>query len=317
MPDTNDLLDDLLLPDEGDTNDGELQFDPEEIREMKEQIANISKEKQGLLKATQSERQKRQELQGRLDQITTTLNSMLAQREELKAQTQSQKDEATLRRGIPIEYDDDGDGFIPEEGVKKMISPYEEKIAALEEELQATRQGVSQQQEYNETVASLVSQKPEYNDAHRVYTKARKWISDRVADWSAQNGWRGPMNSAQALTHVIDDDFDVEFKEHFPGMDAFTITVAEDSPKHFLRMLESTSNALGETAPAPRDSRFQRVMSKPSSLGRSANAKGDASSLSEKVGNLSATDILGFGDAEIDALSNYLREDEQKDGINW
>jgi hypothetical protein len=316
MPE-RDLLDDLLLPDDGDTDDGDFKFDPEDIREMKEQIANISKEKQGLLKATQSERQKRQELQGRLDQITTTLNSMLAQREQLKAQTQSQKDEATLRRGIPIEYDDDGDGYIPEEGVKKMISPYEEKIAALEEELAATKQGVSQRDEYNETVAHLVSQKPEYDDAHRVYKNARKWISDRVADWSAQNGWRGPMNSAQALTHVIDDDFDVEFKEQFPGLDAFTITVAEDSPKHFLRMLESTSSALNATAPAPRDGRFQRVMNKPSSLGRSANAKGDVSSLAEKVGNLSATDILGFGDAEIDALSNYLRDDEEKDGIKW
>lgn len=310
---SDDLLDDLLLPKEEPKP--ELDFDPAEIKELKERMAIMEKEKQGLLKATQEERRKRQETRGRLDQITTTLNSMLDQREQLIAQSQRQKDEATLK-GIPVEYDDDGDGYIADEGVRKMMTPHEEKIAALEAELAATRQGVQAQQEYNETVAALVGENEAYEPAHRQYKTARKWISDRVADWSYQNGWQGPMNSAEALTNVIDDNFEAEFAERFPGMDAFTVTVAEDSPKHFRRMLAQTAKSLTDIEPAPKDSRFQRVIQKPSSLGKSANAKGNQSSLSEKLGNLSATDLLGFGDAEIEALTNHLR-DEEKDGIDW
>jgi hypothetical protein len=308
-----DLLEDLLLPDP-EPKDPELDFDPEDIKELKAQVGASEKEKQGLLKAVKEERSKRQEMSGRLDQITNTLNSMLDQREQLIAQSQAQKDEATLK-GIPVEYDDDGDGYINADNrLKEMISPHEEKIAALEAELEQTRAAVSAQNEYNETVNALVGEDEAYEPAHRQYKTARKWISDRVADWSVQNGWRGPMNSAEALTHVVDEDFENEFTERFPGMDAFTVTVAEDSPKHFRRMLAQTAKAQSDVAPAPKDSRFQRVINKPSSLGKSANAKGEAPSLSERMGNLSATDLLGFGDAEIEALTNHLRSEE---GIDW
>jgi hypothetical protein len=311
-----DLLDDLLLPDPEPEADPTGGIDPEELKELQALVQANEKEKQGLLKAVKEERSKRQEMGGRLDQITNTLNSMLDQRETL-IQSQNQKDEATLK-GIPVEYDDDGDGYINADNrLQEMISPHEEKVAALEKELAATRAAVAAQNEYNETVNALIGENEAYEPAHRQYKTARKWISDKVADWSVQNGWRGTMDSKEALTHVIDEQFEEEFATRFPGMDAFTVTIAEDSPKHFRRMLAQTAKALGDVQPAPKDSRFQRVINKPSSLGKSANAGAEKTSLSERMGSLSATDLLSFGDAEIEALTNHLRKEEQKDGIDW
>lgn len=311
----NDPLADLLMPKEEPKVD-DVTFDPKEVSDLKAVVEQMKTEKQGLLKATQEERRKRQEMKGRLDQVTTTVNSILEQRESLAdSQSQAAKDEATLD-GIPVEFTEDGDAFVPTDKLNSLTSKYEDEIAALKDELYATRDSQASQVEYDQAVAAMVGEKPEYAEAHRRYQASRKWISDRVTDWSKQNNVNRPLTSGEALTHVLDKDAELEFKEQFPDLDMVSITTAEDSPWHFKTMLQKTSDALNELVAAPKDSRFQRVVNKPSSLGKSANAQGGQPSLTEKLGSLSATDILKFSDAEIDALSRHLSE-EEKDGIDW
>jgi hypothetical protein len=50
------------------------------------------------------------------------------------------------------------------------------------------------------------------------------------------------------------------------------------------------------------DSRFQKVLDKPSTLGNQANAKAGQLSALEKVGNLKTEDIMNLSDAQIEAL---------------
>jgi hypothetical protein len=50
------------------------------------------------------------------------------------------------------------------------------------------------------------------------------------------------------------------------------------------------------------DSRFQKVLNKPSTLGNQANAKAGQLSVLEKVGNLKTEDIMNLTDAQIEAL---------------
>ena len=312
MPE-KDMLEDLLLP---VVEPKEPEFDPKEVTELKAQLADSEKAQQGLLKNVQEERRKRQELKGQLSQVTTTVNSMLEQRETLVAQSQTEKDEATLD-GIQVEFTEAGDAFLPREKLSEFTSPHEEKISTLEDELKATREAQALQLEYQQNVDAMVGAKPEYAEAHRQYQSARKWISDVVADWSYNHNVTQAMNSGDALTHVINEDVTNEFKTRFPELDIVTITTAEDSSWHFNNMLEKTSQALNSVEATPKDSRFQKVLNKPSSLGKSADAKGGEVSLAEKVGSLSATDILSFDDNQIEALSNHLKTDEEKDGINW
>jgi hypothetical protein len=80
-------------------------------------------------------------------------------------------------------------------------------------------------------------------------------------------------------------------------------------------MLKSTAERFGETKQP--DGRFRKVMSKPSGLGKSANAKGGELSLAERVGSLSATDIMKLSDEQLEALTKFMEDDEQRDGIEW
>jgi hypothetical protein len=306
-------FDDLLM-DEPD--DGDSQFDAKEVQTLKEQLATIEKEKQGLLKGVQDERRKRQEMKGRLDQVTTTVNSILEQREKLETQTQSQKDEDTIE-GIGLVMNDDGEYVLPKKALDDVVSPYQQKIEELEQELAMTKTDVQSNREYDNAVAAMVGEKPEYDPAFRQYKTARKWVSDQIANWSYNNGVQRALNSGEALSYAIDEEMVSEFNERFPGMDITTVVTAEDSPWHFKTMLQKTAESLDSIEPAPKDSRFRKVMQKPSSLGKSANARGGEESLTEKVGGLSASDIMNLDDRQIEALSRFMREDEEKGGIDW
>jgi hypothetical protein len=92
------------------------------------------------------------------------------------------------------------------------------------------------------------------------------------------------------------------------------VTTAEDSQHHFRQMLSHTADKL---APSEPDSRLTQVLNKPSGLGKSANAKAGEIPLSEKVSQLSATDIMNLTDAQIEALQKSLANEEQTDGIKF
>jgi hypothetical protein len=320
MPQDDLNLDDLLLPEGGikEKEDSNPAISQDEVHELREQIKLFEKEKKGLLNGIQEERRKRQEIKGRLDQVTTTVNSMLEQREQLIS-SQSQKDEDVLEN-ITLEVDEDGEYILPGNAIKqvleKRLAPLMEENTTLKQELAMLRDSTTSQQEYNAAVQAMVGEKPEYDAAHRVYQSARKWVSDRVAEWSYNNGVNRKLNSGEALS-ILGSDVTEEFQQQFPGLDLFTIVTAEDSQPHFQRMLAQTAEALQKVEPTPTNSRYQRVMQKPSSLGKSANAKGGEPTLAEKVGQLSATDIMNLDDGTADALTRFIREDEEKDGIDW
>jgi uncharacterized coiled-coil DUF342 family protein len=317
MPNENkdDLFDDILLETGGSTEDKDIDFDPKELKAMKETIGKLEKEKSGLLKGVQEERRKRQEINGRLDQVTTTVNSIL-ERREAALESQESKDSDTLK-GIQVEFTEDGDAFVPLEKLSPLTEKYEEKIEALEEELNNTRNAQTSTQQYNQEVEAMVGKKPEYQGAYQQYRYARKWVSDQLQDFIMDNGYDRPLTSGEALSFAIDENFRTEFASQFPDLDLVSIVTAEDSPWHFEQMLEVTSTALNDLKSAPSDSRFQRVMNKPSTPGKSANAKGGELSLVDRASNLSAADLLNMDSKQAEALERALRFEEENDGIEW
>jgi hypothetical protein len=308
-------FDDLLMD---DPESAETEFDAAEVKNLKEQLANLEKEKQGLIKGVQDERRKRQEMKGRLDQVTTTVNSILEQREQLAAQpSQAQSDRDTVE-GIVLPMNEDGEYYLPKNAMQEIIGPYQQRIEEVEQELAIARGEQASSREYDQAVQAMVGKKPEYDQAHKVYRTARQWVSKKVADWSYNNGVQRQLNSGEAMSYAITPDVVEEFGREFPGVDIGAIVTAEDSPWHFETMLERTSAALADIQPTPpTDSRFRRVIDKPSTPGKSANAQGGEPSLMEKVGGLSAEDLMNLDDTKVEALTRFLREDEEKDGINW
>lgn len=306
-------FDDLLMD---DVDDGGNDFDANEVKTLKEQLAASEKAQAGLLKNVQEERRKRQEIKGRLDQVTTTVNSMLEQREQL-IQSQSQQDKDTIE-SIALDMNEEGEYVLPKNvATKDDVTSYQERIDQLEQELANTRTQQESSREYDNAVAAMVGEKPEYDPAYRQYRTARKWVSDKVAEWSMNNGVQRALNSGEALSYAIDQEMIDAFSQQFPGLDITAVVTAEDSPWHFKTMLQKTADALSSVEPTPPDSRFRKVMQKPSSLGKSANAQAGQDSLMEKLGGMSATDIMNLDEQRVDALTRYMREDEEKDGINW
>ena len=305
--------DDFLNPPDPSAQDGGV-----DLKKLQETLDRLEEANKGLIKDLQKERGKRQQTQGRLEQVTETVNSILEAREQLLSGAQGSVENAEkVLNGIPVEFTESGEAFVPAEKLAAFTSRYEDEIAALKEQLANTSTAVQANTEYQQIIDGIVGEKDEYAPAYRRYKAARKWANDKVIEFTTDNNIQGSLNSGQALDFVFSNpSLAKEFEATFPGMDLPSVVTAEDSRWHLKRVLESIVEANEKTAVPVRDSRFQRVINKPSTFGRSADAKGGQLSITEKVGNLSATDIMNLSDAQIEALEKYMKQ-EEKDGIIW
>jgi chromosome segregation ATPase len=238
MPE-KDLLDDLLEP----VEDPKPGLNNEELASMKEQLEALEKEKQGLLKGVKEERRKRQELKGRLDEVTTTVNHILTTKEELAAQQLEAKTAEANVNGIPVEFTDDGDAFVPTDKLTALTSQYEEKIKDLEDKLEQVDGAASQRAEAQNTINSIVGENEAFGPAYGKYQSARKWVEDKVIDFQRLNNIQGALSSGQALDHVFDDDMKQEFNSTFENIDLVDVITAEDSIHHFRTMLSNMAEA--------------------------------------------------------------------------
>lgn len=304
-----DILDDLLLPEK---DPEENTFDPKEMKALKEQVAEKDKQITGLLNTVKTDRRKRQEYKGQLDAVTETVNQILTQREQAErslAEASSDDDRIT------VDITDDGDAFIPREKLDATVAPLQQQIEALEARINEDSQQQSASRNSDNLIQSLVGKDERYGAVFNKYRSARKWVNDKVVEFQQDNNIQGQYSSGDALSHVFNKDTEKEFSALFPGMSLASVTTAEDSTWHFEKMLEETAEAF-DAVSAP-DERFRRVVNKPSTLGKSSNAKAGEISLTERVGNMSPQDIMKLSDSQIEALSKVMSDDEQKGGIQF
>jgi hypothetical protein len=307
--DVDEDLDDLLLADAD--GDGDDPLTSERVKELEEQLSNLEKEKQGFLSGIKDERRKRQELKGRLDQVTATIDGILETRQTAPAEPTPAD---TGVPGITVEFTEDGDAYIPNEKLEAMTSKYEEKIAQLEQELERTAATTQAETAAQQVMNSIVGENESYGPAFGRYQAARRWVENQVIDYQRTNNIQGTLTSGQALDHIFNDGLRQEFSSQFPDIELVDAVTAEDSQWHFRQMLEHTSSRM---APKEPDSRLTKVLNKPSGLGKSANAKAGEIPLSEKVSALSATDIMNLSDEQVEALQRAMSREEQTDGIEF
>jgi hypothetical protein len=315
-----DFLDSLLDVEES-TDDTKDVPSNEDVDALKEQIKALDKEKQGLLQGVKTERRKRQEITGRLNQLTDTVNNILEQRDTAQEILDSQRAATTPPRGIPVEYGEDGEAFINPSVFEKMIQPYQQKINQLEEEIQISEASQAAQTEADKIKDAIIGEDERFYLANSKYQAARKWVVDQVIDFSRQNGINQTITSGQALDFVFDKPLQDEFLGKFPDLNLVDVVTAEDSQHHFRQMLSNVAGAtsmIDNIGPEPKqDDRFQKVLQKPSTLGNQANAKAGALSISEKMSQLTPEQISELTDAQMEAFEKALMEEEQTDGIKF
>jgi len=321
-----DLLESLLKDQDLDPNEDPDKLPTgEDIKALNEQIETLNKEKHGLLQSAKSERRKRQEISGRLTQLTETVNGILTKRDAAADILEQQKPaDPTAPKGIPVTITDDGDAFVDPENIQKMIEPYQSKINELEQNIQLTKQTATADQEAERVKNAIIGEDERFFTVNSKYQAARKWVLDQVVDFSRQNGINHELTSGQALDFVFNKELQSEFGEKFEDMTLVDVVTAEDSQHHFRQMLtNATKDVEGEpttgvTKLDPKiDSRFQKVLDKPSGLGNQANAKAGVLSISEKMASLTTEEILGLTDAQAAAFEKALLEEEKSDGIKF
>ena len=318
---SDDLLSDLL-DDEVQNEASLLSDNAEDVEALKTQIESLEKEKQGLLAATKAERTKRQATAGRLEQLESAVSGILSKRQQEGTESLSVHEAAVAqKKGLPVVYDDDGNGWVDQDAVNNLVSPYEQKIMDLETKLQQVNTAAQAQDAADKVREGIIGEDERYGFAAGKYRAARKWVEDAVFDFAKENGVKRALTSGEALDYVLDKELRDEFGELFKEIDIVDVVTAEDSQDHFRRMLKHIADASSpkeDQSTKPRmDSRFQKVLKKPSNLGRNANAKAGQLSIMDRVENLSPTDISNMSDKDIDTILEAMGREEKEDGIRF
>jgi hypothetical protein len=301
----DDLIGELLA----DELEEEGQGGGTDVAALKAEVEKLTAANAGLLQAKQAEKQKRQETAERLSGLEGTLNGILSQRQQagMESVSESQAAEAQ-RRGLPVEYDADGNGWIDMNALgQELLSPYEQKLMELDNKINMLNGRTQAVDEAERVRQALIGSDERFDAAGRKYRAARQWLEDRTAEHARRQGRRHAYSSGEVLDQVVDADVAAAFKEQFGDIDVYDIVTAEDSKVSFQRMLNNVANVLTpsdvETSPAQKmDSRFQQVLQKPSTLGNQANAKAGELSIYDKVNNLTTQDIMDLDDKTVEAL---------------
>lgn len=301
---------DAILPQEEEPPPPSKGFDPAVI-------ADLEKKSKGFYDNMKEERRKRQDIQSELDRIKGTVAAILEMRKQPAVVEELGK--KPKFNGLPVAETEDGELYVPSDHLQTVIAPYEQKIAALEQRLQQTNIQQNVETETQRVLQSIVGEDESFGPAFQKYQAARKWVNDRVIEYQRETGMRGQMTSGQALDTVFSDDsIEQEFTKRFPGFNVEDVVQAEDSQRLFRRTLKNISSVLQPKEPDKiTNERFQRVLKKPAGLGSSTNAKGATLSISEKLGDLSPSDIMALTDSQAKALEKALYEEEKTDGLTF
>ena len=302
-----DLLDDEIAAEEG-TPKPEANI--EELNALKAKVGELEIANTGLLKAKQAQTSKRQGAEDRLSQVEGAINTMLSQRQQQGTESVTEAQAAGAQaQGIPVTYDEDGNGWIDPSYITQLTTPYEQRINDLEAKLQRTDATSNANTQAAKIMEGIIGEDERYGSASGRYRAARKWVEDTVFDFTKQNGITDPLSSGQALDNVFQEKWvQDEFAKEFEGIDLVDVVTAEDSQMNFRRALNNIASAMEPeddnlTQPKDKmDSRFQKVLNKPSTLGGQANAKAGQLTVLDKVNNISTEELMDFSDEQIETL---------------
>ena len=305
----SDLLADLLDEEIAATEDNKENANNSELEAKVKELETANA---GLLKAKQSETRKRQDSADRLNQLEGAVGTLLSQRQQQGMESVSESQAADAQNmGIPVNYDEDGNGWIDPQALSSLTSPYEQRIQNLEVALQRSNAQNSAVTSAEKIKQSIIGENEQFGPASGRYRAARKWVEDKVSEYAKSNGITDRViSSGEALDKAFKDSYlRDEFNSEFEGLKLMDIVTAEDSEEHFRTTLDNiaaTATVDLQTPKEKMDSRFQKVLNKPSNLGGQANAKAGQLSILDRVNSLSTTDIMDYSDEQIDTLMKLM-----------
>lgn len=291
------------------------------LQQLEDEKNDLERKHRGVFKELKNERRTRQEMGEQYNNLSKTIQEIIQQRQAV----QTAEPQQTIN-GIPVEFDDNGDAYIPQDKLVGLTKPLQDKIESLQKSMASTKGQMEQHAAAQAAINNVLSEDERYPDVWPVYQKARAWANDAVIDWQQENEVQGIIKSNDALKYIFDSKLQSEFNKQFPGLSLEQIVTAEDGDYFLKRTLAGIADAVfteEEEAVVPtkklasKSSKFSKVLNKPNGLGASANKSGSQKSIIDTAESLSTLDALDLSDAQADALIRALEREEKVGGITF
>lgn len=265
-------------------------------------MAELQRTISGLKKGISAERGKRQQLEGRIQTITSMLDMA---RERKKEETPAEK---KVDR-IPVSFDEEGNPYVAPEQLEgltsRQLKAMEEKLARIEQS-----QGVNvQQSSVQRTIQSVVSEDTAYPASYSMLTRARTDLSQIASDYLQENDLQAPTTIDAFLDLIEEAGLDKVFMQKYPGVKPEIVAEAFVHPRKLRKALKALSSSEAKDTGGINPT-LKALSGKPGTLAGKRNQGAKTSGL-DKLADLSTDDFLNLSDAEVAQLKAQLRKESE------
>lgn len=290
-----------------------------------ERLALLEKENKGLkkdiVKVRSDRRSAKEEIQEARDRYNR-LHGMIEQMAKGGSQTDEQtggtKEDSLKDLKLAVQYDDDGNPYVPADALAEIIKGQDQKLEKTREEMLQDKQKEEAQRALDNTIKSIVSQDESYPSAFTTVEKALADMNRRVIEIQQEKNLKGILQPGRALDLLEQEGALEEWQEAFPGLDPDIIVNAFQSERQLKKALTYVSKLTTQTDDSDTSNKAKKSLNdaalvdklskKPSSHGKGAVDAKD--SIVAKVGSSSSEDILNLSDKDVNRLLERMRQEE-------
>ena len=313
--------------DEGSADDDDSDGSKTSTEDMslEERLALLEKENKGLkkdiVKVRTDRRSYKEEVQEARDRYNR-LHGMIEQMARGGSQspdTGEKTEDPFKDLKLSVEYDDDGNPYVPADALAELIKGQEKKLEDTKKEYMKDKQVEEERNRAQQIIDSIVSKDEQYPGAYRTVEAALADMNQRVIDIQKDKGLGGILTPGQAIDLLEQEGALDEWQEAYPGLDPDIISNAFQSKRQLTKALEFVKGTM-----KPGDGKIEddnkarkslqqaaikdKLANKPASHGKGSVEAKD--SIVEKIGSSSSMDILNLGDRDVERLMARMRQEE-------
>lgn len=309
----------------GDDDDGDGHKTSIEDMSLEERLALLEKENKGLKKDIVKVRTDRRSYKEEVLEARDRYNRLHGMIEQM-AKGGSQSTDTGAKTEDPfkdlklsVEYDDDGNPYVPADALAELIKGQEQKLEDTKREFKQDKQLEDERNRAKQVIDSIVSKDEQYPGAYRTVEKALADMNQRVIDIQKDKGLGGILTPGQALDLLEQEGALDEWQEAYPDLDPDIISNAFQSKRQLTKALNFVKKTMkgsdekiaddNKAAKSLQQAAIQdKLARKPASHGKGSVEAKD--SIVDKVGSSSSLDILNLGDKDVERLMARMRQEE-------
>ena len=300
---------------DADANDDSKDGDDNSSNEpsLEERMAALEKENKGLKKDIVKVRGDRRETRDKFNRLVGMIHE--AKNQGAGSQQDGDKKDAgdTLADlKLAIEYDDDGNPYVPANKIAELIQGRESKLAdemAMTQQRQAAMERANAAQQ---AIDSVIAKDATFQQSYLKVEDAVKDLNSRIIDLMKASGVKGEVSPAQALSMVEKagqlEDWMQEHKLQDPDVIAHAFESERNLERALRAMVPAEPDTKDDEEDVVEDKSFKKLVEKPGTHGKSGTKVQE--SIVEKVGAASTQDILDLDDKAVDALLARMHKEE-------